>query len=281
MPRIPALGWLILLFLGFSAPAAVGGERPAPESLPQGVFRLTWADAALAAGGAGLQAWAQLRYQDMKPVDPGTLDAGDLNLLDRRAAGRYHAPSALLSDIVAVTLLAAPVAVSAWEARREGQGWHPVLVESVVLAEALAISSSLNLLVRSLRIHPRPLTYPGSDAPVSEKRKGEASGSFYSGHANAAFVAAVHLAYAHSLRHPDCGADAWFWAGGLGAAATVAGLRVAAGKHFPSDVLAGAAAGAFFGWLFPRLHLDPGRRRIQVGLVPAADGARLHLARSF
>jgi membrane-associated phospholipid phosphatase len=294
MPGFRAQGWLVLLFLALSAPGALhaevaaretyspAGEAPARKAAPPGLFRLTWADAALAAGGAGLQVWAHLRFQGMEPVDPGAPDADDLNPLDRWAAGRYHEPSARISDLLIIPLIGAPLAVSAWGAHREELDWHSVLVESVILAEALALSSSLNLLVRSLRIHPRPLAYPDSDAPESEKRKGEASGSFYSGHANAAFLAAVHLAYVHSLRHPDSDDAVWLWAGGLGAATTVAGLRVAAGKHFPSDILAGAAMGAFFGWLFPRLHLaGPAPGRTKVSLLPAEGGARLHMAHSF
>jgi membrane-associated phospholipid phosphatase len=34
----------------------------------------------------------------------------------------------------------------------------------------------------------------------------------------------------------------------------VSGLRVAAGKHYLSDVAVGAAAGSFFGWVFPYMH---------------------------
>jgi membrane-associated phospholipid phosphatase len=282
MPGLRAPGWLVLLCLGLIAPAPLRGEAAAREADPADLFRLTWADAALAAGGAGLQVWAHLRFQDMEPVDPQALDAGNLNPLDRWAAGRHHEPSARISDLLLIPVIGAPAAVSAWGAHRGDHGWRTVLMESVILAEALALSSSLNLLVRSLRIHPRPLAYPESDAPESEKRKGDASGSFYSGHANAAFLAAVHLAYVHSLRHPESDAGAWIWAGGLGAAATVAGLRVAAGRHFPSDIVAGAAVGALSGWLFPRLHLaGPVQGRTKVSLLPAQGGARLHLAHSF
>jgi membrane-associated phospholipid phosphatase len=36
-------------------------------------------------------------------------------------------------------------------------------------------------------------------------------------------------------------------------------LRVAAGKHFPSDVIAGAAMGSLVGLGFVQLHLKDGR----------------------
>lgn len=218
-------------------------------------FRVGRSDAVLAAAATGLQAWAQYRYVSMEPAGPDRLRRRDLWAMDRWAAGNHSASAALASDILIFPGVALPMALSAWDARRAGS-WAPLLTEAVVYAEALAISSSLNLLVRSLGVHSRPLVY-GSDAPESERLKGEASGSFYSGHANASFLAAVYLSYTYPLRHPDFGHKAWLWAGSLAAAGSVAALRVSAGKHFPSDVAVGAMTGAFFGWLFPRMHLSP------------------------
>lgn len=37
-------------------------------------------------------------------------------------------------------------------------------------------------------------------------------------------------------------------------AAAVSTLRVVAGKHFPTDVVAGAALGSGIGWLVPTVH---------------------------
>lgn len=101
-----------------------------------------------------------------------------------------------------------------------------------------------------------------SGPPASERCAREASGSFYSGHANAAFLAAVYLSYTYPQRHPDFRGQAWLWSGSLTVAAIIAGLWAAAGKHFPSDVIVGAAAGALFGWGFPYLH-EQSRRNPQ------------------
>jgi membrane-associated phospholipid phosphatase len=208
----------------------------------------------------------------MAPVDPARLRRSDLHPLDRWAAGNWSPAAARASDYVILPLLAAPLALAAFDARAAGSGWTPVLEEALVLGEALAFSSALNLSVRSLRIHPRPFLY-GGGAPESETRKGEASGSYYSGHASAAFLAATYLAYTYPRRHPEFKGRAWLWSGGLGAAAAVAGLRVAAGKHFPSDVATGAAAGALFGWLVPRLHLGSGgSAEAELRLLPAEEG---------
>jgi len=80
--------------------------------------------------------------------------------------------------------------------------------------------------------------------------------SFYSGHTSAAFAVAVSLATRASLRGDR---DAWVaWAAGLPLAAATGYLRIAADRHYLSDVLAGAGAGTLFGVLVPRLLHSPG-----------------------
>lgn len=250
-----------------SRPPALVSSSPAPVS----IFKVGRADAGLIAAATGLQAFAQYRYFSMEAAGPDRLRRGDLWAMDRWAAGNYSTASALASDILIFPGVGAPLLLSAWDARKAGR-WAPLVTEAVVYAEAMAVSSSLNLMVRSLRVHSRPLVY-GSDAPEDEKRKGEASGSFYSGHANASFLAAVYLSYTYPLRHPEFEREGLLWAGSLAAAAGVAALRVSAGKHFPSDVVAGAMTGAFFGWLFPRLHLADGAGgKAQLRFLPVEEG---------
>lgn len=281
----PAL--LLAVFAGLSVPArAADPAQGAPFP-----FRLGPQDAVWGAATVALQIWGQASYHSMDPTRPSELDPDDLIALDRWAAGNYSEAAARASDALLFPGLAAPLAISAWDARARGR-WSELFVDAAIYAEALTLSSALNLLVRSTRVHPRPLVY-GSDAPDSEKRKGEASGSFYSGHANGAFVAAAYVGYTYPLRHPEFRHAAWLRAGAFGYAALVAGLRVAAGKHFPTDVLAGAAAGTFFGWLLPRLHLLPAshaggagaaaetRPRLGLQMLPLEDGILARLACGF
>jgi membrane-associated phospholipid phosphatase len=184
-----------------------------------------------------------------------------LNLVDRWVAGTYSTKAGLASDLLVVPFGAIPIALTALDAFRGNQELEPVITDAVIYSEAIAFSSAFSLLVRSLQIHPRPLVY-GHDVPAKERLSGEASGSFYSGHTNAAFLTAVYLSYTYPLRHPEFKGQPWLWAGSLSIASGIAALRVGAGKHFPSDVIVGAAAGAFFGWVFPRMHLKPKRSGI-------------------
>lgn len=245
-----------------------GDSGAAPVHLSLGTQDWYWISAA-----ALTAIPVQILFRDMAPADTGALDRNaDLWPMDRWAAG-IHSPIANdASQALILAMGAVPMAATAWDARQGLQSWNSALADAVVFAEAIAISSSLVLLVRSTRIHPRPLVY-GRDVRAKHRLAPDASGSFYSGHANGAFLSAVYFAYTYSLRHPDSECTGWIWAGGLGAAAAVAGLRVAAGKHYPSDVLVGAAAGAFFGWAFPHMHRSD---RAGVGLSLGRDHLGLH-----
>ena len=64
----------------------------------------------------------------------------------------------------------------------------------------------------------------------------------------------VFLATVYGKMNPDSSSKDLVWAGCLATASVTGYLRYAAGYHYPSDILAGAALGAFSGWLVPQLH---------------------------
>lgn len=216
---------------------------------------LSWADAGWIGSALALGGLAQYRYHNMSRTDSSALDRDDLMFFDRWVAGRYSNAAAKTSDFLVAPFCLLPAAVSAWEAARGETSTRAAVADVVVLSEALILASSINLIVRSLQVHPRPYVY-GTEAPRAVREEGQASGSWYSGHASASFLAATYFSFTYTQRHPEFKGDAWLWAGTLAAAAGVASLRVAAGRHFPSDIVVGAAAGAFFGWVVPRLHMD-------------------------
>jgi len=244
---------------------AAAASTAAPAAAP-GPYALGPADWFWAPASLGLGLYGQLRYDKMKPVDTAALDRNrDLWAFDRWAAGRRSRAADAGSNILVYPLVAAPLAAAGLEWALGREAFGGAFADGVVYAEAQIMSSGLDLWVRSLRVHPRPLVYD-KGAPASERLAGEASGSFYSGHANAAFLAATYFAYTWSLRHPGDRSNAAVWAGTLTAAAGVAALRVAAGKHYLSDVLVGAATGAGFGVLFPWMHRRPQGGEAKVGL---------------
>ena len=218
-----------------------------------GSFILDKKDYAWIIGSGALAIPAYIRYKDMPSTDLNDLNRNEINAFDRPYAGVYSPSFALASDILVLPFCALPLALTSFDAWKDKQGIKPIFTDAVIFGEAMVISSSLDLLVRSLQVHPRPFVY-NSEVPKADRLAGEASGSFYSGHSSAAFLTAVYLSYTYPLRHPEFEHSTLLWTGSLATATTIAALRVSAGKHFPSDVIVGAIAGGFFGWLLPYLH---------------------------
>ncbi|MGH7645810.1 MAG: phosphatase PAP2 family protein [Gemmatimonadales bacterium] len=96
----------------------------------------------------------------------------------------------------------------------------------------------------------RPVLYT-SDAPAAASDP-DNQRSWPSGHTAAAFSAATaYLVLAGRQHLPHRTRNAvLLYAGAVG----VAALRVAAAKHFPTDVVGGAALGAGIGWLTATVH---------------------------
>ena len=100
---------------------------------------------------------------------------------------------------------------------------------------------------------PRPYAYGPAYEP-DQDHGNNASLSFFSGHTSLAFSMATSYSYLFSKRHPDSPLVIPVWIGTHALAATTAGLRVGAGKHFWSDIVVGAAVGSLIGYMVPYLH---------------------------
>ena len=232
-------------------------------------FTFSWPrETALLGTGVGFQIIGRYRVEHMKPAGTEDLRRSDIPVWERWVAGTYSPTADVASDVLAVAVGGSAFFASTWHASRNETSWRPVLEDLLILSEALAWSSAINLNVRAERVHPRPFVY-GTKAPAAERAEPQAAGSFYSGHAAEAFVCAVYLASVYPLRHPEFEHRGWLWAGSLTAASAAAAVRVAAGKHFPSDVIAGAAMGSLIGLGFAQLHRPEGMGLLGMELWPA------------
>ncbi len=223
------------------------------ESSP---FTFSWPrEAALVGTGLAGQAIGQYRLTQMEPARPEDLRRADLAPWDRWNAGTWNPRADALSDLTTWGVGGAMLYADAWHAARGTTSWRPFWEDFLVLGQALAWNSAINLNIRAERVHARPFVY-GDNAPAADRRKAEAAGGFYSGHASAAFLGAVYVSTVYPLRHPEFEHRGWLWAGSLTAATGAAALRVAAGKHFPSDVIAGAGIGSLIALGFVQLHRE-------------------------
>ena len=219
--------------------------RPIVGQAPAAPYRVTWGDAA-SMGTAGvlyaLPAALGLPHgaPSCAPCDPGTLPGVDRWALRPVSATGDVASDVVLAGVAVLTAFAGLHGLSA-------QQWHGNFAVFASTASWTAASTEwFKVLVR----RKRPVLYT-SDA-VAAASDPESQQSLPSLHASLAFAAATsYLVIARRQQLPHRTRNALLlYAGAVG----VAALRVAAGKHFPTDVLAGAALGSGIGWLVPTFH---------------------------
>lgn len=182
--------------------------------------------------------------------DLEALDPADVNPLDRPATRRWSVAADDASDILSGVLMTAPLALAA-----VGRGGERPAVTLTMYAETWLLTNSVVNLLKGTCNRTRPYAYNDDPAiPIDEKLSVGARRSFPSGHSANAFAAAVFAGTVYGDLYPDSRRKGWVWGIGLTAAATTASLRYAAGHHFPTDIIAGAALGGALGYMVPRLH---------------------------
>lgn len=234
-------------------------------------YALSLYDIPLTVGATAVSVFGSVRYANME-ADRDVKPRSELLPWDRPFAGRYEEWPDKWSDWAA-PVAAAPLVLA-------GYSWYSGGTASVFLghtlmyAQALAIQSGLNLATRSLKIWPRPYIYAedGEGREAAENAKGEAYGSFFSGHSSAAFTAAVFTASYFSEMYPSSPYRGVVWAGSLSLAGFVGALRIAAGKHYPSDVAVGALVGTGVSLLVLEAHKESAKN-VSLWVGPGNFGA--------
>ena len=151
-------------------------------------------------------------------------------------------------------------------------GW---LDDAIVITGAAVVAGNLNQLTKFLVMRERPFQH--ALAPADKSKSHDANLSFYSGHTTLAFSLAVGAGTVASIR-----GYRWrglIWASGLTLAVATGYLRMAADKHYLSDVLVRAVTGAGLGWGIPML-----RRRcpsMTVAATPLQSGALVGVGMTF
>jgi membrane-associated phospholipid phosphatase len=198
---------------------------------------------------------------------PGSCPASSVNGFDRFAVDLHSRAADVTSDVTAGLALVVPVIA---DGLRLGPG-QAFREDLTVLAETVAVNAALVTGVKYAVQRPLPVTYARRDG-LPEQAQGYRS--FYSGHTST--VVSALTAASWTLHFRD-GPQAWPWLVTGLVGASVATERVLAGRHFPTDVLVGAAAGFAVGTAVPWLHVR--RRRTgglqDLALAPAGRGLAL------
>ena len=228
---------------------AAFAQQPVPPVRPVRFHLQLISDGGLTAGSAALSALPSL-LGDRLPVAscPGACNPLNLWGIDRGTVGvgRSDAPSnvALYATVAASALLVAATRRGEPDATRE------VLEDAAVMAQTAAIDGALTQWLKVAVHRARPERYTAQGATFTSI---EDSRSFPSGHASFAFAAAAAAA-SILQRRGELKSHKIETVLLFAAAATTSVLRVSAHRHFPTDVIAGAALGSTVGWFIPQLH---------------------------
>ncbi|HMH83820.1 MAG TPA: phosphatase PAP2 family protein [Gemmatimonadales bacterium] len=217
----------------------------APAARAQTHYRVAWWDAAAIATAGVLAVIPQAADLPHGPPPCAPCDPASLPGLDRAALHTFSGSAGTVS-----TALLAGVVGFAGLASLDGASGVQRRGHAVVFAHALAWTVATADWLKVLAHRSRPVLYTAAAPAVASQTDNRRS--FPSEHASVAFAAAtayVVMARREQLPHRTRNA-VLLYAGALG----VAALRVAAGRHFPTDVAGGAALGSSVGWLAATLH---------------------------
>lgn len=262
----PWLFSLAALLVGSPAVSAAQ-SNPGRVLVPADELEVRWVpDLALTASMVGVailleQAREGLADDLSCPGRPEAADAcspSTINPIDRWATGLGSETAATLSDALLVTSLSMPLVFAGLDMTSDRQS--PELErfgkDTLVIAQTYASAYLLTNIMKVLARRLRPFNY--DPRFVSRRRDGDSRLSFPSGHTSMAFAGAATLSVLLDQRFPG---EEWAIGaamGGFAVASAVGVSRVLAGRHFPTDVLVGAAIGTTLGLLVPRFHRGPG-----------------------
>lgn len=214
----------------------------------------------------------------------------DDNRLDREVRNQLRWPSSrkqsaeTISDLMAnVATPALSVGLSAVLAAHDRR-FYEVPIDFVLMAEAITLAGVVTQVVKYSvgRMRPDAHALPPSQRPASSQGD-DAYVSFYSGHTSYAFALASSASTIAWMRqYPGA---RWVTVASFTAAATTGYLRIAADKHYLTDVLAAAGTASAIGFAVPYFFHRPVRYLLPATasptVTPAPGGALLGLQGSF
>jgi len=219
-------------------------------------------------------------------------DRSKLISIDRPAARRTPDPNASSYSTLG---LGAAVAFALIDPVLSGYREHSVqtgIADAFLYVEAISFTLATTNIVKMAVRRPRPIAYIDAEKnkgdPNYANNSTDSALSFFSGHAATTATISATATYLAFVRSPHT-ARPWLTLG-VGTALTtfVSIERVRAGRHFPTDVIAGAIAGASIGVLVPHIHRtdDIKQRRVWIGFQPldtrvGEHGALLSMSGAF
>lgn len=176
------------------------------------------------------------------------LDKNSINRFDRIATSYSSMRARKASDVFFYGAMVMP-SVFAFSKRMRKDAKSIALI----YGETLFLTVGITLITKKIILRSRPFVY-NPDFDLNLKLEKNARYAFFSGHTSVVSASSFFTAKVFADYYPDSKWKPVVWVGAATLPAVTGYLRVRAGKHFPTDVIAGYAAGAIFGILIPQLH---------------------------
>jgi membrane-associated phospholipid phosphatase len=264
----------ISLLILIATPAARAQPAPPPETPPPRTPELRTAlatDATITA--VAIAAWVgsealkgQLAPDTCRWCDPPGFDSSVRNALRWNDTETANVVSYVLPLGVEPLVVFGLDALAARNEAPPRAAW----VDALLISEATAIAMAMNQTVKFIVGRERPFVHAllTEEAKQRTAHPSDNNVSFYSGHSTFAFALAVSGGTVASMRRYKLAP--WIWGAGLSLAAVTAYLRIAADRHYASDVTVGAVMGSLTGFAVPYLFHGP--RPVIVAPMPLDHG---------
>ncbi len=220
---------------------------PDLKSASNSVYQINpWADATIILGSSIGIIYGYLNLDSLVkrrcPCDPA-----EVNSFDRPTLFNRNKSSGIFANILVAAAVLAPPTLDYFDL-----GYNNAFKEDIIVyLEVLSVTQALTTAAKIATQRPFPQHYQMS---LSEQLSDQGGGdflSFFSGHTATTVAALSAASMTYGYRH---GSNPWPWVI-TGAIGTLIGIElVAAGEHYPSDVLVGGAVGVVLGTLIPYLH---------------------------
>jgi membrane-associated phospholipid phosphatase len=236
----------------------------------QSPYKVNWP---VYGGIAGLSGLFYFLSPESEPLTQQELDAlnkEDINRLDRGVTG-YHSPSlAKQSDVFLYgSFLLGGIVPLAYPALAKSD--NKVIVESAkvfgMYAGSFLLCYTGTRIVKNTVLRTRPYVY--NPESTYDKHEVDARYSFFSGHSSHTAFNTFFAAKVFSDYFPDSRYKAVVWTAAAIIPAYTAALRVAAGKHFYTDVIAGYGYGALCGIIVPYVFSSKRKYNNKLTIYPA------------
>ena len=200
-------------------------------------------------GGWTLYAFSHIYNREHSTVaEINALNPADINGFDRWAVNVFSEKAATASNYFLYGAMPLPLFLLFDKQIRSDAGKIGLLY-----LESMAVTGTLysTAVISANRF--RPYAY-NPEAPMAFRQGGGAKNSFFAGHVALVGTSTFFIAKVFSDYHPESKLRPYLWTAAALATATTGYLRHRGGRHFPSDILTGAAVGTLSGILIPQFH---------------------------